>query len=117
MTTFDDECEDFCIDEWMDLKGEPATYLPKNNGTPRSITVIVDRRPLEPQKFAGNSQGITVPHIVVKARNNATTGITSAEIDSTDQIEIPLNKGETATTRRIAKKLGDTGGLTSFQVQ
>jgi len=112
MTTFDDLFQN-SFDLLLNQFGESVIYSPLS-GDDRTITAIVDRSP--PEVYSPSGSAITVS-CIVRCHDDATNGITSAEIDAGDQIKIPVNKGDTATFRNVKLNLqGDGGGVTMLAV-
>lgn len=84
---------------------ETVTYLPRQTGitttrAPRSISAVVFRESLSGVDENGGE--ITSPVWIVHVANNASTGITGAELNlGGDRISFPPRDGETAQDRRI----------------
>lgn len=94
--------------------GEPVTYRPAAGGT-RSIDAMVERRSVEIMAELGEVSSNTM---IVRVENDATNGITTAEIDTGgDLLDVPLRSGETAVTLAIVQLLNSHGGVTRFVVQ
>jgi len=80
---------------------ESVTYYPQRFGTaatPRVISAVVTRN----QVATFNPDEQIVPEFEVRVANDATTGISSAELNTGgDQIKLAVRIGETATRRSI----------------
>ncbi len=99
----------------------PKVYFPEvyfgNGGIaaplPRIINAIVDRKPIGPA-----AAGIDGPVMHVWVDNNATTGISSAEIDrGGDRIEVAQVLGKTKVQRAINRILRQTLGWLQLEVR
>lgn len=76
---------------------EAVIYTPRN-GTARTINAIVDRNP----PALATSPGDPMPLMTVSVANNATTGISSAELDvGGDTITVAYRIGRTAKSYQI----------------
>lgn len=80
---------------------ETVTYYPQRFGTPaagRSIQAVVERRQVA--VFEPDQQ--IIPEFEVRVANDATTGISSSELNTGgDQISLAVRIGETATKRSV----------------
>ena len=80
---------------------EQVTYHPHRFGTPatpRTIWAVVIRN----QVATFNPDEQILPEFEVRVANNATTGISSAELNvGGDQIKFPVRLGETPTKRSV----------------
>jgi len=80
---------------------ESVIYYPHRFGTaatPRIIDAVVTRN----QVATFNPDEQIVPEFEVRVANNATTGITSAEVNTGgDMIKLAVRIGETATKRAV----------------
>jgi hypothetical protein len=91
------EFDDLLIEtasEFADGFGEPITYTPKG-GAARSINAIVDRNPPERINVRGD---IVTPKMTIMVANDATAGISSAELDAygNDKVTVALRIGGVA---------------------
>lgn len=77
------------------VPGSEAVTYTKPDGTTRSINAVVNRNP--PSRITPNGEMVTVSMLVTVA-NDATYGITSAEVDArgADKITLPERMGQTA---------------------
>ncbi len=107
------EC-DFSGDDYITVYGEATTitYLPRGGGS-REIQAIVDWE--EEQGVAGN---VLSPTIEILVKNNATTGISSNEIDrGGDRVTIPMKIGGSTQNRAIKRILGQDCGMLELEVR
>lgn len=99
------------------MGGESVTYT-KTDGTTRTITVIVDRRP--PAKSDSMGQIIT-PMALVHVRNDATYGIAASEVDvGGDTITLAMRPGATAVAHQIQWADGSPqidAGMLTFEIR
>lgn len=74
------------------VMGESITYTP-SGGSPRTITALVDRNPLEELSELG---AVLVPAVEIEVLDNATTGIDSATLNvGGDTVTVALWPGKT----------------------
>ena len=100
--------------EFADTFGESVTYYPKAGGS-RAITAVVTRE--QPAQVDGAPYGHT-PKLSVQVINSATTGISSAEINTGgDEICIAVRAGETAERRRITKIVSMDHGMMELELR
>jgi len=92
---------------------EAVTYRPAGNSdNDRSIEAVVKRAAAQPYGAA------RAPVITVKVLNDASTGISSDELDTgTDQILLAERDGESAAARPIAKLLTHNSATISFELR
>lgn len=94
--------------------GEPMIYYPGGGGS-RSITGIPTRRPY--QTMDGTPTG-NAPVTDVLVANNATTGISAAELNTGgDKLGIDVRIGETVQQRRITQLLMQDAGMIRVEVR
>ena len=94
--------------------GESVKYLPSGGGS-RTITAIVDREP--PAELEGMS-GAHATRTIVNVANNATTGISSSEINlGGDKIELSVRINETAKQKRIVGIISQDAGMMRLEVR
>lgn len=95
MSIFSDQLKEdmatvFCN---SDEFAETVTYKPRGGGT-RAIKAVVDRNP---PAYKGPSGKIVTPVLAIRVPNSATTGISSAELDTGgDKVSVAKRIGETA---------------------
>ena len=100
--------------DFLDTFGETITYYPKAGGS-REITGIVTR--LQAAELDGAPYGHS-PKITIHVANDATIGISSAEIDTGgDEIKCSIRIGETAANRRITKILNMDPGMMELELR
>lgn len=93
---------------------ESVVYRPFG-GTARTISALVNRFP--PNQLPGVPEA-SLPSVVLTVRNNATTGISSTELDTGgDRLDVAIRYGETASTREIARLLKSDAGLVVIEVR
>ena len=109
----DDELDDMAV-EILSAFGEPVTYYPSGGGS-RAIAADIIRDP--PVRFEGTSRAYA-PFMVVSVANDATTGISSSEIDKGgDKIDLPVKKGEIAQKRPLVQILTQDAGMLRLEVR
>jgi hypothetical protein len=98
----------------IDLLGaETVTYYP-TGGEARTISAIVDRE--EAASLPGSTHG-TAPGAEISVLNNATTGISTSELNKTlDKISYPVRIGETAQARKIVAIVSQDAGMLTLRV-
>ena len=110
---FDQELIDTAA-EHLTTFGETVTYYPKAGGS-RSITAVVSRQP--PGSLDGAPHG-HAPRLSVHVKNDATAGISSAEIDTGgDELNLAVRIGEAAENRRITKILNMDHGMLELELR
>jgi len=93
---------------------EAVIYRP-HAGRPRSILAVVDR---EPPAFLAEANGPQTPGLHVIVRNNATEGISAAELDTgLDTIDVASRVGGEVTTRSIVRLVQQDAGLLRLEVR
>jgi hypothetical protein len=86
---------------------ETVVYHPRqfrfgDNRQPRTITAVVIRETM--QTLSEDGSETILPVFEVHVANNATTGISSEELDTGgDQIELPTRDGKPPTRRAVMK--------------
>lgn len=89
---------------------ETVTYYPQGGGS-REIQAAVDRG------VVSDIPGGRTPMAMMLITNDATLGITSAELDrGGDRIGYPVNIGEDATIRPIKQMPSQTTGMIILEV-
>lgn len=92
------------------IEGETVTYYPLG-GASRDIQAVVER------KGVVEVPGGKSPMAMVMTLNDATDGITSAEMDrGGDGIGYPVNIGEVASRREITEMPSQTAGMIILEV-
>ena len=110
--TFDQELVD-TAPEFSSTFGETGTYYPFG-GDAREITVIVTRKP--PAELDGAPHGCG-PAIEIAVANDATTGISSSEVNTMkDEYKLPVRIGETAQKRLIIEILSQDAGRMKLEL-
>lgn len=90
---------------------EEIVYRP-NGGDARTIRAIVTR---EIPREIGNARS---PLVRLTVQNDATDGITAAEIDDgADQIDVATKPGGTATTRNIYRVVSSNTAFVTLEVK
>lgn len=96
------------------LETETLVYRPRGGGT-RSIAGIVERRETESVGSIGQMAAVAFE---IGVANDATTGISSAEIDrGGDKIDVAPRRGESANTYRIIDVLSESVSWLVIEVQ
>ena len=120
MTLFDDMFAAYGAPALAEQFGEPVIYKPRGGGS-RPITAIrVIRR--FPEPLEGLQQNVQIV-LEVELYNDATTGISSAELDlGGDALNIATRKGATDEVygpidRRISQLLWEAGGVIRVEVR
>lgn len=110
---FDQELIDTAPD-FLSTFGETVTYYPKAGGS-REITVVVTRE--QPADLDGAPHG-QAPRLTIAVANDATTGISSSEVDTGgDEVKLARRIGETAINRRITKLLSQDAGMIELELR
>lgn len=92
----------------VDDFAEEVIYHP-GNGSARNIKAVVIR---ESQSQMAEIDGVVLPYTVIHVANNATTGISSDELDEgQDQIEFAVRHGQTPQRRTIMELLNQDEGM------
>lgn len=92
------------------IEGETITYYPLGGGS-REIQAVVQRNGIV--EVAGGKS----PMAMVMTLNDATDGITSAEIDrGGDEIDYPVNIGEATARRKVKEMPSQTAGMIILEV-
>ena len=100
--------------EFTDTFAESVTYYPKAGGS-RAISAVVTRQ--QPAEVDGAPHG-HAPKLSVHVINDATTGISSAELDTGgDEINVAVRTGDTATRRRITKIISIDAGMMELELR
>lgn len=94
MSQFSDLFNRFAAAPHFAMQGEDVVYVP-HGGTERPIKAIVNRDP--PARMTVDGKMVT-PRMTVEVQNDATTGISSAELNGygNDKIRIAYRPGGTA---------------------
>jgi len=96
----------------MSKFGESVTYTPLN-GSARVITAVVDREPPAP---AGSP--VSEPRIEVTVYNDATTGISTAELNTGgDMLTAAWRIGGDEQARRIVGVVQQDSGMVTLEVR
>jgi len=96
------------------LGGEEITYLPAGGGS-RTIDAIVNRD--QPTELGDAPHG-HAPLAVIVVRNDATAGISSAEVDTGgDQVRLAVRLGKDPQDRRITKIISQDSGMMQLEVR
>ena len=99
----------------IDEFGESISYI-KRDGTTRAIVGIVVRNVLRRIAGAPTPQPIS-PWIEVTVRNDATYGISTAEIDcGADAISLPRRIGESAATLQLVSIIHQDHGMVTIKL-
>ena len=101
---------------WLPGESETITYRPDGVAlSDRSIEAVVERDPPEPVR---ETPGLLRPGIIVHVRNDATLGISAAELDTgQDVLLLAKRVGGTAVAMHIATILTQDAGLLSLEVR
>ena len=100
--------------EFTDVFAEDVTYWPRAGGS-RAIKAIVSRQTPEQLPGEARAHGMT---ITVTVENNATSGISSSEVDTGgDKIELARRIGETPIKRAINKILNQDAGMMELELR
>ncbi len=94
-----------------DLPAEGALYLP-DGGSPRLIQVTVDRE----AETVNAQPRAPLSRVTVFARNDATAGISGAELGESDQIRLAKVKGGPHVRMRIARIRDENPGWVELEV-
>ena len=81
---------------------ELVTYLPRNGGR-RVIRAIVDRSP--PAVYNAAGDGVVLPSYVITVCNCCRTGVSSAEVDTGDAVELLENLNERIKDTKTVMKI------------
>lgn len=97
--------------------GESLVYYPRGvEADARTIVGIVDRQPYSMPSELGGTTAIV--ELRIRVANDATTGITFAEVDAgSDTVGIPIRPGGALQTRRIIGQPELNGGLVRLRVR
>lgn len=110
--TFDDELVATTA-EFLTTFAETVTYYPIGGGS-REISVIVERD--EPAKLEGAPHGVS-HKAVIQVANDATTGISSDEVNTKkDQVELAVRIGQAVQKRLISKILDQDAGMMRLEI-
>jgi len=94
--------------------GETVVYRPAG-GDARTITAVVLRRPPEGLRA---SPSVLRPYLAVLVKNDATEGISAAELDiGQDSIEVARRVGGTPERMSIARILSQHNGMIELEVR
>ena len=95
--------------------GEPIGYYNLAGDPVRNVNAMVQRDGAELLTETGDT---SAEMLIVRVLNDATTGISSAEIDTGgDEISISPRVGEPTRRMSIVKLINDNAGMTRFLVQ
>lgn len=96
--------------------GEAVTYKP-SGGDNRSISAVIERGTLA-KLDGGQAYAANGPEMVIRVVNDATTGITAAEVNTgKDLVSLPVRIGQSATDRLITKILAQDDGQLVLEVR
>ncbi len=110
---FDQELID-TASEFLTVMGEAVTYYPIGGGS-REITAIVNRH--GPAGLEGAPHG-SAPELSINVANDATTGISSDEVDTMkDEVNVAVRIGETAQRRLITEILSQDAGMMELELR
>tara|TARA_R100001163_G_C5049198_1_gene186157 strand:+ start:191 stop:556 length:366 start_codon:yes stop_codon:yes gene_type:complete len=91
----------------------PHTYYGGTPAASREIVAVVERMEVQTLDEGGNA---VIPMFQVHVANNATTGISSDEIDTGgDQLSFAVRNGEAATRRSIISVSTQDSGMLVLQ--
>jgi len=113
--TFQTELID-TAEKFLDTLGSEAiVYLPAGGGE-RPIDAIVNRDP--PAELGDAPHGHS-PLAIIAVRNNATDGISSAELDigGGDKVRYAIRLGKTPQDRRITGIISQDAGMLRLEVR
>lgn len=85
------------------VPGQPTTANPK-----RTINALVTRHPPRPMN---SDPAWKAPKLIVQVMNDATLGISSAQLDTTDRIVVAEVLGQTADPRGLNVRMADGVGM------
>lgn len=95
--------------------GETIGYYNRAGDAVRNVSARVIRDPVQ---IATETGEINTQSIIVRLRNDAIFGVSSAEVDTGgDEINVPLRVGESAVRRTVARVLNDSNGILSLLVE
>lgn len=98
-------------DDFLTELGEEGEYLPVGGGS-REITAIVDREP--PIELEG---GPRTSLLFITVKNDSDEGISSSEVNfSGDKYKLPVNIGETAVEKKIARRVYQDAGMMMLEL-
>jgi hypothetical protein len=110
--TFDEELVATAA-EFSSTFGETVTYYPAAGGS-REIEAVVNRRP--PAELDGPPHGVG-PEIEIAVANDATTGISSSEINKMkDQVKLAVRIGQTAEKRLVTEIISQDAGMMTLEL-
>ena len=109
---FDQELID-TAPEFLSAFGETVTYYPAAGGS-REITVVVSRQ--GPAELEGAPHGAS-PKLTVEVANDATTGISSNEVNKMkDQVKVAVRIGQTAEKRLVTEIISQDAGMMKLEL-
>ena len=115
MTRFRTRFQRVAVPNLLRQFGEEIGYFNAAGDPVRTITAMVQRDGSELLAEAGD---VSVEMFIVRVDNNATTGISSAEIDTGgDEVTIAPRVGETPRRMSIVSMFPGEPGMTRFVVQ
>lgn len=101
-------------EKFTDMFGETVTYYPAAGGS-REITAVVVRPGDEP--LPGTPHGVS-ENLMVTVENSAVTGISSDEVNTTqDKIELPVRLGNAAEKRLVIDILSQDAGMMELELR
>ena len=111
--------EDFQL--FFDAHGESITYRPRA-GVPRLVLAVVQR--MDEAQSQQGSPSAMAPNIEIWVQNAETAiaddvygGISEDEVDTGgDQVDLPVRRGQTAQTRRVAEVLNADAGMLHLRI-
>lgn len=93
---------------------ESVTYWPRGATTGRTINAVVQREQIA--AFAEDGSQTNLPSFLVNVANDATSGISSAEINTGgDSIELPPRDGKTAVRKTIMQIISQDHGMLEIE--
>ena len=99
--------------EYLSTFGVTVTYYPAAGGS-REISAIVTRRP--PAELDGVPHGCG-PELEIAVANDATTGISSSEVNKTkDQVKLAVRIGQTAQKRLVTDIISQDAGMMRLEL-
>lgn len=115
MTDFDDEYAAGPALDLLSMYGETITFAPRS-GSPRTLTAIVNRNPLQGLSSVQDMPSVKVLIRVLDDSANATYGgIAASAVDlGGDRIRLAVRSGGTAEYLALKEFVSDNGGMNTF---